>query len=151
MTIKECQEEHKKLWNWIADETERTGTAVSKQDYFLHYFPDVDFSCFACEYDRQRKDVLLRNIFKIRCRFCPIHWETIIPNYMSGKRSSGSVYEACVEQAYSTAYLKWFDFQTTGLTPEKLSKEDVKLVAGYAREIANYPFLTEEELENLTK
>lgn len=53
MTKQECIENHRKMWNWIADETEKRKDPVSKEDYFKYVGvsllnrPFMD--CYACE------------------------------------------------------------------------------------------------------
>ena len=71
LTKKQAVKEHRKMWNWIADETERQKRKVSKEDYFNAH-PEYEMrpllDCFCCEYDDQHE---LRN-----CRYCPVLWNT---------------------------------------------------------------------------
>lgn len=55
MTIQECREQHKKLWMWIAKETERLQEFVFKEDYFLAHpeLPKPKKHCYLCEYALQ--------------------------------------------------------------------------------------------------
>ena len=44
--------EHRKMWNWIADETEKRGEDIEKTEYFLKHNikESVACHCFCCEY-----------------------------------------------------------------------------------------------------
>lgn len=48
---------HRKLWNWIADETERTHLCVDKFDAFRHFGwkYSINTQCWACQYVRWRR------------------------------------------------------------------------------------------------
>lgn len=48
---------HRKLWNWIADETERTHKCVDKWDAFEHFGwrKSINTQCWACQYIRWRR------------------------------------------------------------------------------------------------
>ena len=109
LTKKQAVKEHRKMWNWIADETERQKRKVSKEDYFnAHPEYEIPFcKCFCCEYD-------LKNGIG-NCVKCPIKW--------SGARNIGIC--CCIENAAS--YNKWF---------YSMAWKDA---AKYAREIANLP------------
>ena len=68
LTKEEAIEEHRKMWRWIAEETEKRQEIVYKEDYIEDYFPDEKISCdcFCCEYDEQKQGK--------NCKFCPIDW-----------------------------------------------------------------------------
>ncbi len=53
---------HRKLWNWIADETIRRKEVVGKYDYPLFKRKKIYYSCWCCEYA------------KGDCMNCPIKW-----------------------------------------------------------------------------
>lgn len=69
LTKEEAIANHRKMWNWIADETERQKRVVLKIDYFfMHGFSRENTPaslCYCCEYDRPRSD---------SCKECPIDW-----------------------------------------------------------------------------
>lgn len=52
----EAIENHRKMWNWIADETEQRKEIVTKEDYFAEnkIQDDVFENCYACEYGIQQ-------------------------------------------------------------------------------------------------
>ncbi len=64
ITKSEAIENHRKMWNWIADETLKQKCVVDKQDYFeTHEMTDIPFSyCYCCEYACRE------------CSHCPIDW-----------------------------------------------------------------------------
>lgn len=65
MTRQEAIENHKKMWNWIADETIKQNRKVFKNEYlrinsYEHMF--ILHRCFLCEYTQNQ------------CCICPILW-----------------------------------------------------------------------------
>ena len=68
--------EHRKMWNWIADETEKLERIVLEDDYFEEY--RIQYSnqplcqCYCCEYTCKED----RN-----CQYCPIVWVGIEQSY----------------------------------------------------------------------
>ena len=69
--------EHRKMWNWIADETERRKCVVNKREYIRskrsHDEGVLLFDCYCCEYSHgyayQRRDST-----RAYCKYCPIDW-----------------------------------------------------------------------------
>lgn len=63
MKIINYEEEHRKLWNWLADHPE-----AEKEDYFKNWDYDniPQEECFACEAACQETDDIAY------CRFCPL-------------------------------------------------------------------------------
>lgn len=68
-------EEHRKMWNWIADELEKPETRQSKEnvhDLKVRYCNANDLNlrndCWCCEYDKQFSDYT--------CVHCPLLWGT---------------------------------------------------------------------------
>lgn len=53
---------HRKLWNWIADETERQHCRVEKEEYPLFKRLLILNKCWCCEYAQGN------------CEECPIVW-----------------------------------------------------------------------------
>lgn len=53
---------HRKLWHWIADETERQKRCVEKKEYPLFHRFIIDCDCWCCEYT------------PFDCNICPIQW-----------------------------------------------------------------------------
>lgn len=87
LTKEQAIREHRKMWHWIAGETERRQEKVYKEEYFNTFFPaeDIKNGCFCCEYDSQ---------FRGCCVHCPLEWE---PNEEN----------MCCEYFYYSLYLLW--------------------------------------------
>lgn len=72
MTKQEAIAAHRKMWNWIADETEWRERAVHKYDYFNAMDIPEDkrphFDCYCCEYACRRNGA--------DCSLCPLEWST---------------------------------------------------------------------------
>lgn len=68
LTKEEAIANHRKMWNWIADETLKQKRKVEKSEHFkAHGITDVPLrECYCCEYVRcsSRQD----------CPRCPIDW-----------------------------------------------------------------------------
>lgn len=75
---------HRKLWNWIADETRRKKRKVDKDEYPLFKIFHITSYCWCCEYARRKNKI-------VRCKECPIDW---------GYRNAG---ETCIRNLYG----KW--------------------------------------------
>ena len=71
LTKKESVELHRKLWNWVADETLRLKRKVYGNEYFEKMRISTEdvpcCHCYCCEYDE------LYNPDK-NCYYCPIKW-----------------------------------------------------------------------------
>lgn len=135
MTIKECQEEHKKLWNWIADETERRRGIVYKDDYFKQQWSTLrrvpHLHCFACEHDKIAND----NEWNC-CNSCPIDWGKIFNDELDTKYMC---------QYHQSPYQKWREMRRKiGLSAVR-SPMLIKELADLAREVATLPFKEEED------
>lgn len=143
MTIKECQERHKALWNWIVDETERTGKLVQKEAYFVEKeISDVpEYDCYACQFGIDKTE----GFGFVRCQGCPISWEEI---YGKPREFDGSKH-CCIDRESGSAYRRLFECWLSGLISGNVPTYAVKKYAELAREIANYPFVSEKELEVL--
>lgn len=49
---KEAIRRHRLMWNWIADETEKRGRCVTKEEAFKHFcWRMASMDCWCCEYD----------------------------------------------------------------------------------------------------
>lgn len=113
LTFDEAIANHRKMWNWIADETEKRKEIVLKENYFGGASIPPAHLCFCCEYTRYahgHKD----------CRLCPIDWkiETDIEVYSM----------QCCES--NTLFSMW---------NKSCKDNDWQSAAKYAREIANLP------------
>jgi len=112
LTRDEAIREFRKMWEWIADETEKQKRFVTKEEYFLENdLPGVAGDCYLCEYDHG-------NTKSTRewCSICPISF---------GK---GSLH--CLEPG--SVFSAWDDL-------EEYEQDEWELAAEYARKIANLP------------
>ncbi|MFR2774805.1 MAG: hypothetical protein ACLTBR_03125 [Anaerostipes sp.] len=82
LTKQEAIKLHRKMWNWIADETERTGKFCDKYEYFdVMKIPRGDCPralCYCCEYAIQKSGEEYEN----RCKCCPLYWGSDCDEYM---------------------------------------------------------------------
>ena len=70
LTREQAIEEHRKMWNWIADQHENGELSADlKAKYIEVFFPgeSILHHCFCCEYSR-----LSDNLFS--CDSCPFNW-----------------------------------------------------------------------------
>ena len=114
-------QEHRKMWNWIADEIERTGLPVGKYEYLKDspYRTNLTADCFLCEYTR--------DTYGGKCNNCPVIW------YKNDDKFKASVYTPCIEP--KSPYYKFLMNDIRGVTYEEWVTSRVK----YAREVANLP------------
>lgn len=117
LTFDETIENHRKMWNWIADETLKRKQFVKKEEYFIQnglHYEEYGTNCYCCQYvDEQLHPLSYRN-----CNLCPIKWT----NNEKYRRA-----ECCYEDVL---FKKWID------TYEFNEWEDA---AKYAKQIANLP------------
>ena len=120
LTKEEAIKRHRQLWNYIADESERTGKPVSKKQAFAYFGWSFQTKslCWCCEYCGSR------------CHMCPIEW----PDYDGCIWNPASPYHKLrlAENLYD-AYAS--DAYRNPQKAEKYLKDYIK----YAREIANLP------------
>lgn len=81
--------EHRKMWNWIADMTEKSKLKVSKYDYFIGNDMRTDMyglynNCYCCEYCYINSGMI--NFGVLNCDICPIEWGSICKNNMCENR-----------------------------------------------------------------
>ena len=67
--------EHRKMWNWIADETEKRKRKIRKSEYFKeHHIAHLTRpwgDCYCCEY------ALIACEQDVKCMYCPIDWGSV--------------------------------------------------------------------------
>lgn len=114
LTKEKTIELHRKLWNYIADESEKQGRIIEKIDAFDHFGWDkyISFYCWCCEYDDQHNQ---------DCSSCPIKWPG---GRCTMPESPYTIYRNC-----NYDFLFWHD----------KNKENVEKAVKAAREIANLP------------
>lgn len=113
LTKSQAIEEHRKMWNWIADETERRREVVFKEDYFGCFGFDTSktpqYMCWCCEYTK----------CYVGCNKCPIEWPY------------NDVYNSmCLCLREGSPYAKWSN---------AVRFRAYQSAAKYARAIANLP------------
>ena len=128
LTKEQAIEEHRKMWNWIADKTSELQLCMTKDDYITQEL-NIDInseillhtksSCFCCLY--------ASNVAKTveKCKCCPIDW---------GKHTTDSY---MCERVVCTA-----DLTVRGIYSEwvyALENYDYEECARLARQIANLP------------
>ena len=122
LTKSEAVREHRKMWNWIADETEKRKEKVEKEDYFIEVEPycsireEREELCWCCEYVSSIEDGWDECWACWAC--CPIVW----PNR-----------KHCIYETFG----KW-DIETNW-----------KRAAELARQIANLPERPDMEFDIL--
>ena len=80
LTKEQAITEHRKMWNWIADQLENHNDPgydihMYKVKYIKENFPhnDIRHNCFCCHYAVQEND---GNVFTNYCINCPLIWGT---------------------------------------------------------------------------
>ena len=78
LTKEQAIQEHRKMWNWIADQYDRGSNehiGRLKELYFKNIYDgiiNIPTGCFPCEYTRQNKDMISSYAYK--CNECPLQW-----------------------------------------------------------------------------
>lgn len=62
---------HRRLWNWVADETERQQRIVHKYEYPLFKHLAIDNDCWCCEYARNA----CKCVEEHACIYCFLKWK----------------------------------------------------------------------------
>lgn len=78
LTKERAIQEHRKMWNWIADQYENKTDLLNKTEcvddlkrwyiYMTFLGETIDNDCFCCEYDYEFGGV---------CEHCPLEWNSI--------------------------------------------------------------------------
>lgn len=127
LTKEQAIEEHRKMWNWIADQYEE-GCATDIYELKSEYMRETELeaqllhNCFCCEYAMQSIEAEGESRF-LRCSKCPVIWGTEVYNNFFPCEHFFSAYEKLKKESYK--------FDKLGV--------DSELCARFAREIANLP------------
>lgn len=127
LTKEQAVQEHRKMWNWIADQYENKTELLNKTKcvddlkrcYIDAAFPDetIEYNCFCCEYDYQCDGIGV-------CKYCPLQWD--------------SVYNVCMcvdkDRENDSLYGLISDFNHN-----ECIDDDFYYCASLARQIANLP------------
>lgn len=74
-TKEEYIAEHRKMWNWIADESIKNHCKKNKLQYLRHIGVDpksINTKCWMCDYACKQTDDI-----EIVCEYCPLEWEKV--------------------------------------------------------------------------
>lgn len=152
LTKEQAITEHRKMWNWIADQLEEAeklkndGNLKSsdlydvyklKRKYVENYGSYILCSCFCCEYEYQQQ-VRMGDNHKEDCVFCPLLWGT--EDKVNTSFCERGMDIADFKRKYDIDFLT--SLKTTGLweMANKLSAyHKYKEAAKIARQIANLP------------
>lgn len=125
LTKEQAIQEHRKMWNWIADQYENktdileqcNGIESIKEYYVKQYFPkeEIDFDCFCCDYDAHHDNW---------CNSCPIEWGSNLHLNMCFDKTSAEL------NLYGELY---------HMTSGDFYKTDLSECVRKARQIANLP------------
>ena len=124
LTKEQAIEEHREMWNWIADQYEE-GCVMGIHALKSEYLRETELegrllhNCFCCEYAREKDIVSVH----YRCMQCPVIWGTEVYSHTFACEHFFSPYEKLKEESCK---------------PDKLDV-DSELCARFAREIANLP------------
>lgn len=121
LTKEQAITEHRKMWRWIAEETEKRKQIVKKLEYlYIHgFYEDIAYDCFCCEYDKQQ--CKQQSNFP-DCHFCPIDWNSAATSYMCKDLTD-------MDDDYGL-YAKWTN---------AAENNDWQTAAALARQIAELP------------
>lgn len=122
LTKAEAIANHRKMWNWIADETLRRKRCVTKFEYFGAFgITNIPISrCYCCEYDYS-----VSKITMAQCTNCPILWNN----------SERIMSDKCLHK-----YFKGDDQGLFSMWRNAIHIDyDYKEAAELARQIANLP------------
>ena len=62
---------HRKMWRWIADETENTGIIHDEIDYLIRFAKGIPYrNSFCCQYANEQFITLSNS----RCFYCSLDW-----------------------------------------------------------------------------
>lgn len=124
MALKETINEHRKMWNTIADRLEnwnKTDNLYSKADYIYENHLNLSYDCFVCEY--ARKELVYS------CSKCPAIW--------SGGMSNTGILCLYAGSEYAQYCVLSGKIQTGEVSK---SKENVTELSRLARAVANIKF-----------
>lgn len=133
LTKEQAIKAHRALWNWIADETKRTGYIPRKADFKDSDYPNIrncTNQCYVCDYATTqvlKEEPYLPYVdIELRCPNCPLQW----PDEFYNNDSSDN-FKCCTNEDYSGLYDEWCDLKQT--------QTNITKAVEIARQIANLP------------
>ena len=95
LTKEQAIEEHRKMWDWIADQISKSNERVNiynlKEEYCDMHGLNINNDCFLCEYTSQFSD--------LQCIYvCPLIWEADhLCGCMGNRNSKYGLFVQCVD------------------------------------------------------
>ena len=81
---KNAIQEHRKMWNWIAEKSIEYKRKVTKEEYLSEFYAGISLydNCFLCQYSLEKKlkqsinylDIKYGIYHRDKCYFCPLQW-----------------------------------------------------------------------------
>lgn len=136
LTKEQAIMEHRKMWNWIAEQY-RNGCTLSvmslKKAYTngLKYEYGICNNCFCCEYATQQLKEIGYFGYECRCVCCPLDWKSNMRDYPCIDR-----YEEDDEKGL---YEDLCQLCLSMLSSKVHNKNETNVLATLAEEIANLP------------
>lgn len=125
LTKQQAVEEHRKMWRWIAEQTEKQQRYITKVDYLEQLeIPKSEYphsNCFCCEYGKNTRISLgYCDNAENTCKFCPIDWDSTEIEFMCQNKDS----------THDNLYYSWVKCKID---------EDLQQAAKLAKQIAELP------------
>lgn len=112
---KEAIENHRIMWNWIAEETLKRKEKVYKSDYFeeIGVLKDrPDNNCYCCEYNYQKFES-----GDGECEHCPLDWKSKVDSFMCQDK-----YEIDDEKGLFEQWLDETDYKKASKLARRIAK-----------------------------
>ena len=102
LTRQKAIQEHRKMWNWIADTSERLCIPVSQQTYLEKFFGGITIenNCFLCDY------VCGPCNGKPTCISCPLLWTSSGIEYCTDNSMDVGYYDLWEYAYYTRNYIE---------------------------------------------
>lgn len=132
--LKECLENHKKLWLWIARETRRRCVIMIKDDYFREH-PLIEMTgtvpinyCYFCDFARLYASMIGKSD-DVPCKYCPSKWGV--------SEDFNSTFSHGYCQTGDSIYKSWETGAFGNISRGNLELDIIENLANLAEEIAN--------------
>lgn len=106
LSREEAIKKHRDMWNWIADRIKESKSMQCiyglKEKYTHQHNEDVAYDCYLCQYCIDKVGEEDR---KIRCRECPLDWESKGDEYSLYQCLKNGKFEGYYR--YATSTLSW--------------------------------------------
>lgn len=138
LTVKDYIEEHRKMWEWISEETARQQRLITKDEYFSYvmsprYLESLGFNvkynrikcnCFCCAYCDSRNITYGMYISECACeKKCPIDWPG---NYCGSSKSPyHKWYDMCLDVTVLDKKISYDELSKLALEISKLPVNEI--------------------------